>query len=163
MWLFTKNLLFTLIVPGTVAVYVPRLLIGDVVTPAPLWRAAQFFAVDCWVLGAVLYLACVWHFAVTGGGTPAPIDAPKRLVVLGPYRYVRNPMYVAVLLVILGWALFFEAASLFWYTALVAIAFHTVVLLVEEPMLRRQFGAQYDDYRSAVRRWWPGRPYGARL
>jgi len=101
----------------------------------------------------------VWQFATMGRGTPAIIDAPKRLVVRGPYRYVRNPMYLGVLLVVLGWAAFFEAPWLLRYAAAGALLFHVFVLLVEEPVLHRKFGAEYDSYRRAVRRWWPGRPY----
>jgi protein-S-isoprenylcysteine O-methyltransferase Ste14 len=156
-----KNLLFTVFVPGTVAVFIPyRIIAGEgnrlgLVTPRLLWSAPLF------LLGAGLYFWCLWHFAVTGRGTPAPIDPPKRLVVRGLYRRVRNPMYLAVLLVVAGWVVLSRSARVLEYGVGVAVVFHLFVVFVEEPLLRRRFGPSYEAYCRAVRRWVPGRAYHA--
>jgi len=150
--LFLKNLLFSVVVPGTVGVYVPLLLARGrpvAVGPTRLLGGAMV------ALGAALYLWCVRDFAVRGRATPAPIDAPKILVVSGPYRLSRNPMYVAVLSAILGWAALFRSGALLAWAAGVAVAFTLFVRLYEEPHLSREFGAAYDDYRARVGRWLP--------
>ena len=152
MILLLKNLLFTLVVPGTVAVYVPLLIARG---RSPASGVACPLAVVVFALGASTYAWSVWDFATFGRGTPAPIDAPKRLVVRGLYRYTRNPMYVGALTVILGWALFFHAAAVLLYAIVVGIIFHLFIVLYEERHLRREFGSEYDDYRSHVGRWLP--------
>ena len=146
-WL--KNLLFTLLVPGTVAIYLPCSLARALPAAPLIWRLASlpFFA-----LGAAAYAWCVWDFA-TAGGTPAPIDAPKRLVVRGLYRHTRNPMYVAVLTTILGWVVRHRTAGLVLYAAVVWLCFQTVIVFYEEPHLARVFGADYAAYRTTVGRW----------
>jgi len=152
MSLILRNLLFTLIVPGTVAVYVPlRIAAGR--SPASGWTLASALLVL--LLGAAIYGWCVWDFASFGRGTPAPIDAPKKLVVRGLYRYTRNPMYVGVLTVIAGWAVFYRAANLLVYALVVGICFHLFVVLYEERHLTEAFGSQYDAYRTQVARWLP--------
>lgn len=158
--LLLKNLLFTVVVPGTVAVYVPRLIVGRWTLAA---GPAQVLGWPLLVAGLSIYAWCVWDFASFGRGTPAPIDAPKRLVVRGLYRYGRNPMYVGVLTVILGQALLFGAPRLAVYAAVVGGCFHLVVVLYEEPHLARVFGADYAAYRARVPRWLPvpGRRGGA--
>jgi protein-S-isoprenylcysteine O-methyltransferase Ste14 len=95
------------------------------------------------------------RFVVEGAGTPAPVAPPTRLVVGGLYRHVRNPMYVAVVTTITGEALLLARPVLVAYAAAVALACVTFVRAYEEPMLRRQFGPQYDAYRRAVPGWWP--------
>ena len=156
MRLFLKNLLFTVLVPGTVAVVLPYRLVSRggealAVDLVRLWVAGPFM-----ILGAATYFWCLWDFAVTGRGTPAPIDPPKHLVVRGLYRYVRNPMYVGVLLMIAGWAALSGSRAMMGYGVVVALAFHLFVVLVEEPMLRRRFGEAYDAYCRTVSRWMPG-------
>ena len=160
MWLFLKNLIFTVAVPGSVAVWIPLwIATARGGTLGGTWSLRQSLAWIPVLVGAGIYLWCVWDFATFGRGTPAPIDAPRRLVVRGLYRYVRNPMYVGVLTMILGWCGFFSLGALWRYLLLVAIVFQLVVLVIEEPMLRRRFGAEYERYGRAVRRWIPGRPY----
>lgn len=152
MLLFLKNLLFTVLIPGTVGVYVPLWLVGG-------WRAvpaqAWLLAAPLLLAGTFLYFWCLWNFAVTGRGTPAPIDPPKKLIVRGPHRYVRNPMYLGVLSVVFGWSVLFRSAEIFRYGTGVALLFHLVVLAIEEPSLRRLFGAEYEEYCRSVRRWIP--------
>jgi protein-S-isoprenylcysteine O-methyltransferase Ste14 len=154
MWLLAKNLLFTVVAPGTVAVYLPLSIAGE---RAPGPPAAVAPAVLLFALGGAIYAWCVWDFATFGRGTPAPIDAPKRLVVRGLYRWVRNPMYVGVLCVALGWALLYLSAALLAYAAAVWTLFHGFVRLYEEPHLRREFGDEYAAYCARVGRWLPRR------
>ncbi len=148
--LLLKNLAFTVLVPGTVAVYLPRLLIAE---GAQL--AAPLLAVPVFAIGLAIYVWCVWDFAAHGRGTPAPIDAPKRLVVRGLYGYSRNPMYVGVVTVIVGWALLYRSPAVVVYAAIVGTLFHLRVVLYEEPRLRELFGADYEAYCRRVGRWLP--------
>lgn len=150
MVLFLKNLLFTLVVPGTVAGYVPWLLARGEPIGSPGFLLASLVPV---AVGGSIYLWCVWDFASFGRGTPAPIDAPRRLVVRGMYRFTRNPMYVAVLAVISGLAMLFQSMLLLLYALCVGIVVHLFVVFYEEPHLRRVFGADYEEYCSRVGRW----------
>jgi protein-S-isoprenylcysteine O-methyltransferase Ste14 len=150
--LFLKNLAFTLAVPGTVAVYVPW-LIARGQPPAPPGYVAAALAL--FALGGAVYLRCLWDFAGFGGGTPAPVDAPRRLVVRGLYRHTRNPMYLGVLAVILGWAVLFRALPLLLYAAAVGGIFHLFTVFFEEPHLRKVFGSEYEAYCARVGRWVP--------
>jgi protein-S-isoprenylcysteine O-methyltransferase Ste14 len=149
-----KTLLFTVIVPGTVAVYVPIFLL------APLWPqswgAAQWAAVLPLAGGLAIYVWCASDFTFVGGGTPAPIDPPKRLVLSGLYGYSRNPMYVGVLTVLLGEALFFQSLPHLLYAGVIFLMFQSFVVLYEEPHLRQEFGEAYLRYCKAVPRWWNG-------
>lgn len=109
------------------------------------------------VLGFAVALRCVWDFGWTGRGTPAPIVPPQRLVAVGFYRYVRNPMYVGFAAGWIGlWVVFGHANLVAIISiAVVAIAVHLFVVFYEEPTLRKKFGAEYIDYCRNVRRWWP--------
>jgi protein-S-isoprenylcysteine O-methyltransferase Ste14 len=160
--LFLKNALFTVVVPGVVAVYFPLTMI--VAAPEDLlarWTPGRIIALVPLVAGTALYLWCLWEFAVHGRGTPAPFDAPRQLVVRGPYRWVRNPMYLGVELVILGWSVLFHSLALALYAVVVGLAFHGFVVLYEEPALRRRFGAAYRNYCEQVGRWLPTRKQGS--
>lgn len=152
MKLFLKNLLFTVLVPGTVAGYVPLTIVDGL--PVGTWGwiglGSLFFGV-----GLGIYGWCLWNFAVTGRGTPAPIDEPKQLVVQGLYRYTRNPMYVGVLSVILGWAFTFASVPVVYYGGGVGLFFHSLIVLYEEPHLKKKFGAEYERYCARVGRWLP--------
>ena len=108
-------------------------------------------------IGAVIGLPCVWEFAWRGLGTPAPFDPPKKLVVSGPYRFVRNPMYVGMALVLIGEAIVFPHISIVMVAmiAVLAVVVSAMVIGYEEPALRRMFGADYDEYCRNVRRWLP--------
>jgi protein-S-isoprenylcysteine O-methyltransferase Ste14 len=150
--LLLKNLLFTVVAPATVAGYVPFLMTRG---RSPASGAVAMIAYLLIAVGALIYLRCVWDFLSFGRATPAPIDAPKKLVVRALYRYVRNPMYVGVLTAILGWALLFRALDLLLYGLVVFTCFHLFVTLYEEPHLQRVFGQDYDGYRARVGRWLP--------
>jgi protein-S-isoprenylcysteine O-methyltransferase Ste14 len=153
--LIVRNLVFTIVVPGAGGVYVPWLILTrHGASPAP----AAWYAVPVIVIGVALYLACVWAFAVVGRGTPGPWDAPRRFVAAGPYRWVRNPIYLAALLIVGGEAWLFRSVDLLLYAGGVAVAFHLLVVGYEEPRLRARFGEQYEAYRRAVSRWVPHRP-----
>jgi len=152
MKLFLKTALFTLIVPNTVAVLVPLYLARDRTAGGGI---SLGLAVGLWGIGLAIYLRCAWDFAAFGKGTPVPIDLPKRLVVRGFYRYTRNPMYVAVLTVIAGWATLFGAPILVVYGVVVFIIFYLAVRLYEEPHLAREFGEEYAEYTERVGRWLP--------
>ena len=152
MLLFLKNLLFTLLLPGTVAGYVPWLMTRN---DSFTWGAGTALALLLFATGGAIYSWCVWDFAAFGRGTPAPIDAPKRLVVRGLYRYTRNPMYVGVLTVIIGWGVLFEAFRLLVYAACVGTCFQMFIVFYEEPHLKRAFGKPYQEYMARVGRWLP--------
>ena len=109
--------------------------------------------------GTVLYLWCAGAFTVVGRGTPAPIDAPVFLVKAGPYRWVRNPMYIGVLSVWFGAAILFDSLFLAGCGVLIALIVHLFVVLYEEPTLRRQFGETYETYLRIVPRRLPGYPH----
>jgi protein-S-isoprenylcysteine O-methyltransferase Ste14 len=149
-----KNLIFTLVVPGTVGVYVPLLIARE---QAPVSGSRFGIALTLLIAGGALYAWCVWNFAVVGRGTPAPIDASKKLVTHGPYRFARNPMYLGVLVVILGLAVLLQSAAVLGYAVGVGVCCHLFVVLYEEPHLRRAFGAEYESYRLRVGRWLPKR------
>jgi protein-S-isoprenylcysteine O-methyltransferase Ste14 len=148
-----KSLLFLIIAPGMVAGYIPLAL---------LRRGAQIdtgilasLAFPLWLIGGIILLWSFWNFLKEGRGTPAPIDAPKELVAVGFYRYVRNPMYVGVLSIILGHFLWSGFWNLLIYAIIVFIAFHIFVTYYEEPTLKRHFGRSYEEYLERVPRWIP--------
>jgi len=105
--------------------------------------------------GAALLIACIWEFAHAGRGTLAPVDPPRRLVVRGPYRYVRNPMYVSVTVIIIGEVLLTRSGALAVYGAVWFAMVNLFVLGYEEPTLRRRFGESYERYTREVGRWIP--------
>src|SRR5215471_15860510 len=150
-----KTLIFTILVPGTVAFGIPWLLLN------PPWGQVLLFP-SVWllgflplVLGVGLYLWCAYEFTFIGKGTPAPIDAPIFLVKAGPYHWVRNPMYLAVLSMVIGQAILFRSFLLIGYALLVWGVVHLFVVFVEEPSLRHQFGESYESYQRMVARWLP--------
>lgn len=161
--LLLKNLLFTLLVPGTTTVLLPYLILRST---SAAWSGvsgtSQVLGIVLAVAGLLIYLRCVWDFSVHGRGTPAPIDPPRRLVMRGLYRYVRNPMYCGVLLILIAEVIFFASVPLLLYVLVWLLGVHLFVVFYEEPVLRRQFRGSYEAYAQAVHRWVPGRPYGGR-
>jgi protein-S-isoprenylcysteine O-methyltransferase Ste14 len=140
-------LLAFIALPGTIAYIVPPLIAP---TPAPPPNPLGALVL---VAGTSLLLWCVRDFYVAGRGTLAPWSPPRRLVTVGLYRWSRNPMYVAVALVLVGWAVWYRSRGLLIYAAGVCVAFHLRVLLYEEPTLTRMFGDEFIAYRRRVRRW----------
>lgn len=108
--------------------------------------------------GVTITLWCVLTFALVGRGTPLPFDPPRRLVLSGPYLFVRNPMAIGVGLALAGVALFYGSVAILVFVALFMLAIHAMVTLYEEPTLRRTFGADYVAYCDQVNRWLPRRP-----
>jgi len=131
-------------------------LLPSLLLPIDRWRTSgTWFGLPVLGCGIFVLLWCVRDFYVTGKGTLAPWDPPTRLVVVGLYRFVRNPMYVGVLGVVLGWSLVAGSPLLAIYAALLAVGFHLRVVLYEEPVLQSQFGDDWTRYRAGVNRWLP--------
>jgi protein-S-isoprenylcysteine O-methyltransferase Ste14 len=149
---------FLVLAPGTVAVLVPWLLTGwRVEHPGAVWALLRVPGVVLATVSAIVLIAAFARFAMEGRGTPAPVAPTERLVVGGSYRYVRNPMYVAVVGLIVGQALLLGRPGLLWYALVVWLAVAAFVRWYEEPTLSRRFGAAYDTYRRAVPAWLPRR------
>jgi protein-S-isoprenylcysteine O-methyltransferase Ste14 len=154
-----RSLFFTIVVPGTVTVLLPYLIVSRRGTsPVPPWTALHIAGLVLMVVGAAILLRCIWDFAAKGRGTLAPIDPPKQLVVQGLYRYVRNPMYLGVWVLLMGETVFFRSIALLQYTVGWFIIVHLFVVLYEEPALRHRFGESYERYRRSVHRWLPVNP-----
>jgi protein-S-isoprenylcysteine O-methyltransferase Ste14 len=147
-----KNILFTLVVPGTVGVYVPLMLSRSRTATSGVVFA---LALLLFTIGGSIYAWCVFDFASFGRGTPLPLDPPKKLVRRGLYCYSRNPMYVGVLTTIFGWAVLYQSLAVAGYGLAVALCFHSFVVLFEEPALRKLFGSEYEHYCAEVSRWLP--------
>lgn len=151
-----KTLIFTLLVPGVFLVLVPYFLLssfGD--RFAVDLGSIQYLGIIPMLFGVLVYIRCVWSFVSVGKGTPIPSDPPKTLVVQGLYRYMRNPMYVGVLCLLIGEAIFFASLVLALYAVIVFLWFHLFVVLYEEPNLRKKFGDSYRKYCESVPRWIP--------
>lgn len=152
-WPILNTTLFTIVVPGSVAVAIPRWLLDHYRQPENVlltWLGA--IMMGC---GATVYFRCAWEFAARGLGTPAPIAPTRFLVTTALHRYVRNPMYLGVALFILGQAAFFRSFYLVLYTGIMLSIAHVFVVFYEEPTLRRQFGESYEEYLRSVPRWIP--------
>jgi protein-S-isoprenylcysteine O-methyltransferase Ste14 len=149
---------FMALAPGTAAGLAPWLLTGW--SGSGWWLPATVLGGALILIGGLLLVLAFARFVVEGLGTPAPIAPPEHLVVGGLYRYVRNPMYLAVVATILGQALLFGRLVLVVYAIVVAAAMWAFATWYEEPTLCRLFGAEYEQYKSAVPGWWPRlRPY----
>jgi protein-S-isoprenylcysteine O-methyltransferase Ste14 len=148
--------LFLVIAPGTVAGYVPWRISGWRMQ-APLLHFSPFRWIGVLLIaaGVPVLLDSFARFALKGLGTPAPVFPTRHLVVSGLYRYVRNPMYVAVVGVILGQGMLFGSVRVLEYGFFVWLAFHLFVLIYEEPTLRRSFGEEYKTFCAHVGRWIP--------
>jgi len=145
--------LFFLLAPGATAGLVPWWLTGWEVND--YWVPARVAGALLLAVGTIVLVSAFVRFVVEGLGTPAPVAPTEHLVVGGLYRYVRNPMYVAVAATIVGQALLLGQPVLLAYAALFLAVAATFVRLYEEPTLRHRYGAQYDAYRRAVPGWWP--------
>ena len=156
MFVVVRAITYAALFIGLVLIYVPaQLLSWSGIARPPIIEAQHVAGMALGSVGAAVALWCIFVFASIGKGTPAPFDPPRRLVVQGPYRYVRNPMYIGAGLALAGAAFIYESLSLLAYAFFFLLAMHLFVVWYEEPALRQAFGQEYDDYCRQVSRWWP--------
>ena len=148
-----------LLFPGTVTVLVPYaiLMLTGNLHSGP-WSLYQYCAATVIFGGITLLFQSVWAFAYVGHGTLAPFDETDKLVIVGPYRFVRNPMYVGVLLILVGEAWFFGSFWLLGYAGFMLVAFDIYIIGYEEVRLREKYGSDYEQYMEDVCRWRLRRP-----
>jgi protein-S-isoprenylcysteine O-methyltransferase Ste14 len=163
-FLAVRALLAVVLLPGVLVWYVPyEILLASNKLHLPPISASAVAAGLLALAGTLIHLVCIWDFFATGKGTLAPVDPPRHLVVVGLYRYTRNPMYNCVVAVLLGQAWFFGSVPVLAYAAFLLVSFHLVVVAFEEPALEAQFGESYRAYRGSVPRWgFAFRPYDER-
>lgn len=154
-WLVLRSLLWTVLLPGMVAGFLPWRFFGLRDARLDLHNPLHLLALLVIALGLPLLVTCIWEFAHFGRGTLAPLDPPRDLVVRGLYRYVRNPMYLSVALILSGELLLTRSKPLLGYAAAWLLVVNLFVIGYEEPALRRRFGASYVRYTERVGRWLP--------
>lgn len=153
---FVKTGLFSVMVPGIVAGAIPRLLNRRDQLRFPIRsRLTSPVGALAVISGIALYLHTAWRFAGEGEGTPAPVDEPDELVTGGIYTRMRNPMYVGVLLIIVGQALLYRSVLVLWWAVACMLGFHNQVMGYEEPHLREKHGESFEQYCEEVPRWIP--------
>jgi len=158
-----RSLLWTALLPGLFAGYMPLRFFGLARVHVSLTNPVQLLALLAIGVGAALLVTCIWEFAASGRGTLSPVDPPRELVVRGLYRYVRNPMYLSVTMIVLGEVLLTGSRPLLAYWAIWFAAVNLFVIGYEEPTLRRRFGESYERYTRDVGRWLPRRRGGNHL
>jgi protein-S-isoprenylcysteine O-methyltransferase Ste14 len=156
MFVLARAATYSALFIGLLIIFLPERILSStrIIRPAAIgaWQVAGMFL---GALGAALAITCIFTFVFAGGGTPAPFDPPRRLVVQGPYRLVRNPMYLGAGLALSGAALFYQSIPLLGYAAVFLLMTHMFVVLYEEPTMRRTFDRDYEAYCRRVGRWWP--------
>jgi len=156
MFVLVRTVTYAALFIGLLLIYLPARLLSwsGIVRPAAI-EVPQVAGMVIGAAGGSLAVWCILTFAFIGRGTPAPFDPPRRLVIRGPYRFVRNPMYIGAELALAGAALFYESWLLLGYAGLFFLVTHLFVVFYEEPTLRRTFEQEYEAYCRQVRRWWP--------
>jgi protein-S-isoprenylcysteine O-methyltransferase Ste14 len=156
MFILARAITYAALFVGLVLLYLPARLLSwsGIVRPAAI-EVQQVAGMVIGAAGVAVALWCIFTFASIGKGTPAPFDPPRRLVIQGPYRFVRNPMYIGAGLALASAALFYMSWPLLVYAGIFFLAAHLFVVWYEEPTLRRTFGQEYESYCRQVRRWWP--------
>lgn len=158
MLILVRAVTYATVFIGFFLVFLPARILAAAGVSAPQQMGAlQVVGAVLTAAGSLLALSCVFTFAFVGKGTPAPFDPPRRLVVRGPYRLLRNPMYLGAGLALAGAALFFESERLAGYAVLFLLLTHVFVRAYEEPTLRQTFGGDYAAYCKRVGRWFPRR------
>jgi protein-S-isoprenylcysteine O-methyltransferase Ste14 len=159
MFVLARAVTYATVFVGFLLVFVPGRILEEagIVGPARL-GPAEYAGIVVTAAGAGIALWCILTFVFIGRGTPAPFDPPRQLVIRGPYRYVRNPMYLGAVLALAGASLYYRSAALSGYSVVFLLAAHVLVVWYEEPTLSRLFGPDYDAYRAAVSRWLVRRP-----
>ena len=156
MFVLFRTITYATVFVGFLLIYLPaRILSGTVLLRPSTIGAAQNAGMITGSAGALLALWCIFTFVWIGKGTPAPFDPPRRLVIRGPYRFVRNPMYIGGGLALIGAALFYLSAALLVYGVLFLFVAHLFAVFYEEPALKHRFGTDYEAYRRRVGRWLP--------
>lgn len=155
-FIFVRAITYATVFIGLLFIYLPGRLLAwsGIIRPAVI-ETPQVAGMIVGGLGAALALWCIITFAFIGPGTPAPFDPPRRLVIRGPYRFVRNPMYIGAGLGLSGAAIFYGSISMAIYAGLFLLATHLFVVFYEETTLQRTFGSDYEAYCRRVSRWWP--------
>jgi len=158
MFTLMRALTYAALFIGFLLVFVPGQLLqrAGITRPSHI-GAPQIAGAVLVVAGAAIAAWCILAFVFVGRGTPAPFDPPRRLVVSGPYRFVRNPMYWGAGLVLCGAGIFYGSIVLVGYALALFVIVNLLVLGYEEPTLRRLFGSEYEEYCREVPRWWPVR------
>jgi protein-S-isoprenylcysteine O-methyltransferase Ste14 len=156
MFVLVRTVTYAALFIGLLLIFLPARLLSwsGIVRPAAI-ELQQVAGMVIGAVGAAIALWCIFTFALIGRGTPAPFDPPRRLVIRGPYHFVRNPMYIGAGLALASAALFYGSFPLLGYACLFFVATHLFVVWYEEPTLRRTFGQEYEAYCRHVRRWWP--------
>lgn len=160
LWLFIRNLAMIILFPGTVTAYIPYRILAPAEVPSPLtWSLPQYAASLVLIIGAAILLMSIWSFARVGKGTLAPFDETRKLVVVGLYRYVRNPMYVGVLMILLAESWFFWSGRLLAYAGICFVIANLIVVGYEENRLKYKYGDEFRRYCAQVGRWIPRIPH----
>lgn len=158
MFIFARAVTYATLFVGLVLIFLPARVLSSagILRPNAIgsWQVA---GVLIGTIGAALAVSCIVAFVFVGRGTPAPFDPPRRLVVQGPYRFVRNPMYIGAGLALAGAAFFYQSVALLAYIVVFFLITHLFVVAYEEPTLRRTFEKDYRAYCEKVGRWWPRR------
>lgn len=152
MFVLARAATYSALFIGLFLIFLPARILSTSPADIGVWQIAGMLL---GASGAAIVLACILTFVFVGRGTPAPFDPPRRLVVRGPYRFVRNPMYIGAGLALAGAALFHRSMPLLGYAAAFLLVTHVLVMLYEEPILRQTFDGDYEAYCRRVGRWWP--------
>jgi protein-S-isoprenylcysteine O-methyltransferase Ste14 len=153
--LLLRNLFFTVLQPGIVAGLIPYFILNkklDDLIRLPV-RIHEKTGLFLFISGLIIMLICIYNFAAKGRGTLSPADPTKKLVTEGLYRYSRNPMYVGVIMILIGESVYTGSFSLLMYSFVILTAFHLFIVFQEEPRLQKDFGEEYTEYSRKVRRW----------
>ena len=160
LWLLIRNIAAIILLPGTVTIYIPYRIINPTSLLGPdSLSLSQYSAVLLLVIGTVILFRSIWSFAHVGRGTLAPFDETKKLVVDGLHRYVRNPMYIGVILMLLAESWFYWSSGLLIYTAICFFVANIIVIGYEENRLKYKYGEEFLRYCERVNRWTPAKPY----
>lgn len=156
MFVLARATTYSALFIGLLLIFLPnRILSSTGIAPPTVIGVSQVTGILLGIGGAALAVACILTFVFVGRGTPAPFDPPRRLVVRGPYRIVRNPMYLGAGLALAGAALFYQSVPLVAYAGIFLLVTQLFVVLYEEPILRRTFDRDYEEYCRRAGRWWP--------
>ena len=156
MFVLARAATYSALFIGFLLIFLPDRILSStgIIRPAAI-GLSQVAGLLLGASGAALALTCILTLVFVGSGTPAPFDPPRRLVVRGPYRLVRNPMYLGAGLALSGAGLFYQSIPLLGYAGVFLLITHLFVLLYEEPTLRQTFDGDYEAYCRQVGRWWP--------